>query len=81
MSVSRLKWFKRDPAAEAPDCYGTDPERNYDIEWQKHGSYSACNEFYEGPKPLSEPETKALASFLEENKKEISVSVFFVFNC
>lgn len=70
-----MKWLKRDPTAEVSNCYGTDPERNYNIDWQKYGSYSACSEYYEGPKALSEPETKALASFLEENKKEINVSL------
>lgn len=71
--VSRLNWLNRDPSGEAPICYGTDPDRNYDIEWQKYGSSSACSEFYAGPKAFSEPETKALASFLDENKKELSV--------
>lgn len=56
-------------------CYGTDPDRNYDINWQTLGSsQSACSEIYAGPKALSEPETKALAAFLNENKKFISVS-------
>lgn len=74
ISICRLNWLKRDPTVEAPICYGTDPDRNYNVEWRKHGSASACSELYAGPKALSEPETRALASFLDENRKELSVS-------
>ncbi|XP_031627143.1 uncharacterized protein LOC116343295 isoform X2 [Contarinia nasturtii] len=70
-----LKWLKRDPSIEAADCYGTDPDRNYNTDWQMYGSSSVCSEFYVGPKALSEPETKALASFLEENKKSLSLFI------
>lgn len=56
-------------------CYGTDPDRNYDIDWNKHGtSESECNDFYAGPKAFSEPETKALSNFLIENRKSLDVT-------
>lgn len=73
-----LKWLRPEHKKDAPICYGTDPSRNYDINWQTRGSsQSACNELYAGPKPLSEPETKALAAFLNENRKMISVRTGF----
>lgn len=55
-------------------CFGTDPDRNYDVEWNKRGaSDSECNDYYSGPKPFSEPETKALSNFLLENRKSLDV--------
>lgn len=74
--ADRLKWLKRDQTADSSVCFGTDPDRNYNVDWGKYGSSSVCSEFYAGPKSLSEPETKALATFLDENKKTISVSEF-----
>lgn len=69
-----LKWLRPEQKSDAPICYGTDPSRNYDINWRTQGSsQSACSELYAGPKPFSEPETKALAAYLNENRKMISV--------
>lgn len=70
----RLNWLKRDTKFAPRTCYGTDPDRNYNIEWKKFESPSACSEAYEGPKAFSEPETKALAGFLDENRHFINVS-------
>lgn len=36
----------------------------------------ACSECYRGPEPFSEPETKALRTFLNEHQKQIK----FVYN-
>lgn len=70
-----MHWIKRDPAIDRElSCHGTDPDRNYDIDWDKYSSSSACSETYAGPKSFSEPETKALAAFLDENKKTINVN-------
>lgn len=66
-----MNWLKRDPASFS--CFGSDPDRNYDVDEEKYGAYSACSETYAGPKSLSEPETKSLASFLEDNKHSINV--------
>lgn len=75
----RLNWLKRDSQFASKTCYGADPDRNYNIEWQKYESPSACSDHYEGPKAFSEPETKALAGFLDENKHNINVRKFFSF--
>lgn len=70
-----MKWLNRNKQDEMPSCYGTDPSRNFNMKWGSVGSStSPCNDFYAGPKPLSEPETKALSSFLSDYQKSINVS-------
>lgn len=71
--ICRLNWFKRETKYRGKTCLGSDPDRNYAMNWGKYASSSACSAFYEGPKALSEPETKALAGFLDENKHIINV--------
>lgn len=72
----RLKWLHSGEKEDAPICHGTDPNRNYNIDWLQSGaSTSPCSNYYAGPKPFSEPETKALAAFLDENKNDINVSI------
>lgn len=78
-----MKWFQPTRGNDSPVCQGTDPSHNYDHDWQKYGSTDACSEFYEGPKPFSEPETRSISNFLNENKNEINVCCcccFFSFN-
>jgi len=48
------------------DCRGTDPNRNFDIEFAGEGTSSnACSDIYHGPSAFSEPETAALVAFLK----------------
>lgn len=57
---------------------GVDPNRNYPFHWMEAGASSfACSETYAGPRPLSEPETRALAQVLEQNKARIVMYVSF----
>lgn len=73
-----MNWLQPDKEKQTPICYGIDPNRNYDAQWMNEGaSSSPCNDFYAGPKPFSEPETKALAKFLDEYKKSINVCLYF----
>lgn len=52
-------------------CIGVDPNRNYPFKW---GRKYRCNaEDYSGPKPLSEPETEALANVLLTSNRKISM--------
>lgn len=70
-----MKWLKRNKPNEMPNCYGTDPSRNYDMKWGGMGSSkSPCSDFYAGPKAFSEPETRALSTFLMDYQKSINVS-------
>lgn len=53
-------------------CAGVDPNRNYPTQWMKAGASSnPCSEIYGGPKPLSEPETYALAQTVLKYKSRI----------
>lgn len=55
-----------------PVCMGTDPNRNYPVDWAVAGAgRSPCDETYAGPKPLSEPETETLANTLINNQDRI----------
>lgn len=59
-------------------CDGVDPNRNYPFHWMESGASSySCSQTYAGPKPLSEPETAALAKVLNENKGRIIMYVSF----
>lgn len=53
-------------------CNGVDPNRNYPFHWGEAGaSPYRCDETYAGPKPLSEPETAAVAQIMDDNKGRI----------
>lgn len=46
-------------------CYGSDPNRNFNSSWMTIGaSDNPCADTYAGPRPFSEPETRALATFI-----------------
>ncbi|EDW86362.1 uncharacterized protein Dwil_GK17666 [Drosophila willistoni] len=57
-------------------CYGVDLDRNWLYQWGKRGSSKApCNEFYAGPAPFSEPETKAVSDFLMDYRTQIKLYI------
>ncbi|EDW65827.2 uncharacterized protein Dvir_GJ18680 [Drosophila virilis] len=57
-------------------CYGVDLDRNWLYQWGKRGSSKApCNEFYAGPSPFSEPETKAVSDFLMDYRTQIKLYI------
>lgn len=57
-------------------CTGVDPNRNYPHHWSESGvSTFSCSQIYPGPKPLSEPETAALAETLMNNKHLIKMYI------
>ncbi|KAL5277096.1 hypothetical protein ACFFRR_002368 [Megaselia abdita] len=46
-------------------CAGADPNRNFDFHWSKNGSSPIpCTQNYQGPKPFSEKETRALRDLM-----------------
>jgi len=48
------------------NCMGTDPNRNFDIEFAGEGTSSnPCSDIYHGKKAFSESETAALVAFLQ----------------
>lgn len=66
------KWRKnKRPASNGTKCQGgVDLNRNWPTFWGLGNGTSAspCHEQYQGPKPLSEPETHSVASVLHEAK-------------
>lgn len=70
---SAMTWLQQ-KRPEDKICYGVDLDRNWLYHWGKRGSSKApCNEFYAGPSPFSEPETKALSDFLMDYRTQIKV--------
>ncbi|XP_026848698.1 uncharacterized protein LOC6600680 [Drosophila persimilis] len=72
---SAMTWLqqKRDPDKV---CHGVDLDRNWLYHWGKRGSSKApCNEFYAGPAPFSEPETKAVSDFLMDQRTQIKLYI------
>ncbi|XP_068924937.1 carboxypeptidase B2 [Petaurus breviceps papuanus] len=66
-------WRKNRSWHEGNRCVGTDLNRNFASKhWCEAGaSNSSCREIYCGPYPESEPEVKAVASFLRRNLDHI----------
>ena len=59
-------WRKnRRPPPEGSQCYGVDLNRNFDIGYGLGASTNPCEEVYQGPASLSEPEVLALISLGE----------------
>ncbi|NWH72903.1 CBPO Carboxypeptidase, partial [Piaya cayana] len=53
-------------------CYGTDLNRNFNSSWCSVGASHDCNsEIFCGSGPESEPETRAVAQFIEGKKSDI----------
>ena len=62
------------PSEDPPG--GVDLNRNYNYSWSNSGAYGdPSSEIYSGPYPLSEPETKALDSFMREIRPIFAMSL------
>lgn len=60
-------WRKtRRPSDLQQDCYGTDPNRNFDHHWgwEEGASPDPCDETYHGEKAFSEPETQVVRDIM-----------------
>uniref|UniRef100_A0A1B0FKY4 Peptidase M14 domain-containing protein n=1 Tax=Glossina morsitans morsitans TaxID=37546 RepID=A0A1B0FKY4_GLOMM len=72
---SAMTWLKQKKVKEKI-CFGVDLDRNWHYQWGRRGSSkSPCNEFFAGPGPFSEPETKTMAEFLLENRSQIKLFI------
>ncbi|XP_053207520.1 uncharacterized protein LOC128391626 [Panonychus citri] len=57
-------WRKNRSRRTGSNCIGVDLNRNFNIDWCQTGSSrNPCKENYCGPKPASEPETRALVNY------------------
>nr|XP_033803787.1 carboxypeptidase B2 isoform X2 [Geotrypetes seraphini] len=65
-------WRKNRSQHSNVTCIGTDLNRNFDAGWCGPGASSySCQDTYCGPFPESEPEVKAVANFIRQNKDQI----------
>ncbi|XP_072767276.1 uncharacterized protein [Anoplolepis gracilipes] len=60
------------------NCYGSDPNRNWDYRWNTGGaSNNSCSETYAGNAPFSEIETKSMSQFIESIKDKFDLYISF----
>ncbi|XP_058835284.1 carboxypeptidase B1-like [Topomyia yanbarensis] len=53
-------------------CVGTDGNRNFDYHWGEQGaSRNECRPTYSGPKPFSEPESRAVRNLMLSNNQTV----------
>ncbi|XP_006795797.1 carboxypeptidase O-like [Neolamprologus brichardi] len=66
---TRLWRKNRSPGPEDCSCYGTDLNRNFDVNWGTVGvSFNCCSKFYPGSKAMSELEIRAVTDFVRSRK-------------
>ncbi|KAH8412130.1 hypothetical protein KR009_000022 [Drosophila setifemur] len=72
-------WRKTRQPHSTNACIGVDANRNFDSHWLENSGASSnpCSETFAGDNPLSEPEAKALAEYLEEIHEKIDVYISF----
>ncbi|XP_061713454.1 uncharacterized protein LOC133522220 [Cydia pomonella] len=61
-------------------CYGVNLDRNFEYQWipaEELRAEHPCGDLYAGPRQLSERETRALTTFLHEQKMLISTFIAF----
>jgi len=62
--TSNRMWRKTRSPNQGSTCIGTDPNRNWDYQWNTGGSSSApCSDTFHGPRPFSEIEAKQMADY------------------
>ncbi|XP_061492978.1 mast cell carboxypeptidase A-like [Rhineura floridana] len=72
-------WRKNRANNSNSSCIGTDLNRNFDASWGTEDifSHDPCEEEYCGPSEESEPETKAVASFIRDHLPAIRGYISF----
>jgi murein tripeptide amidase MpaA len=67
-------WRKTRSSASWGWCRGVDPNRNFDFHWNEVGaSDNPCSEIYAGPRAFSEPETRAIAEFINSRRGQLKI--------
>ncbi|XP_036776209.2 carboxypeptidase O [Manis pentadactyla] len=66
-------WRKSRSSHNNGTCFGTDLNRNFNASWCSIGASKNCSDLtFCGAGPASEPETKAVSSFIESKKENIA---------
>ncbi|XP_050354410.1 zinc carboxypeptidase A 1-like [Nymphalis io] len=77
MTVDRL--WRKNRRDLGNGTFGVDLNRNFDYNFCNHGgSNNPNNEYYCGPEPFSEPESRALSYFIDNNKANLNY--YFAFH-
>ena len=70
-----MDWF-RTRRNDTENCYGVDPDKNFNYRWMKRGtSDDECSDFYGGPHSFSEPEVRVVADFMMDPKRNIDMFI------
>ncbi|XP_007889943.1 carboxypeptidase B2 [Callorhinchus milii] len=65
-------WRKNRSRNKGSECFGTDLNRNWDVNWcGKGASKDPCSQIFCGEYPESEPEVKAVATFFRQRLNHI----------
>lgn len=81
ISTGQYKYWRKNRRANADGTYGVDLNRNYGFQWGTGGSSKSPNsDTYMGPTPFSEPETKAVKSWIESNTNGTILLTFHTFS-
>ncbi|XP_055914222.1 uncharacterized protein LOC129947614 [Eupeodes corollae] len=60
------------------NCYGADPNRNWDFHWNEVGTSSnPCSGTYAGPEPFSEIETRSLSEYITSVKDNLMLYISY----
>ncbi|XP_012162323.1 carboxypeptidase B [Ceratitis capitata] len=71
-------WVKNRYFDSTTGCYGVNLNRNYDYQWGGAGSSeNPCKNLYRGPKKFSEPETKAIRTFMHNMREFLGAYISF----
>lgn len=73
-----LRGTRRPQSTQNGRCVGADPNRNWDINFGgESASRNPCHETYCGERAFSEPETKAISSYIMDLARNKRLSVYF----
>ncbi|XP_059473644.1 carboxypeptidase B1-like [Neocloeon triangulifer] len=74
-------WRKNRSPNVGSDCVGTDPNRNYDINWGIDGDANPCSEAYRGVAAFSEAESSAIGSALRDIENNGGLALYMSTHC
>uniref|UniRef100_A0A3Q3AEU5 Carboxypeptidase O n=1 Tax=Kryptolebias marmoratus TaxID=37003 RepID=A0A3Q3AEU5_KRYMA len=69
------QWRKNRRPGHSPGCYGTDLDRNFDVNWGMFtplgASFNCSSDMFCGTSPASEPEVEAVTNFIKSQRANI----------
>ncbi|KAM9316486.1 mast cell carboxypeptidase A-like [Gastrophryne carolinensis] len=68
-------WRKNRAPTPQDKCFGIDLNRNFDASWNGSCADYPCSDIYCGTEPESEPETKAITTYIRENLSDLKAYI------